>query len=270
MLFIGINLLAVIITALLYTGDSFLLLILMFFGIFLGLTLLAAAFLAVCCALVNKEKPQEHDSKFYRAVIHLYIDFLVTLGRVCIHTKGLEKTPKAGRFLLVCNHLNDIDPAVILKCFPKSQLAFISKRENKTMPFVGAAMHKIMCQLINRENDREALRTILKCVELIKNDEVSVAVFPEGYVSKDGKLHHLKGGVFKIAQKAKVPIVVCTIRDTKQALHKLLHLKASDVTLHLLDVIPAEELAGRTAVDIANQVYEMMLADLGEDFRAEE
>lgn len=270
MLFIGINLLAVIITALLYTGKSFLLLILMFFGIFLGLTLLAVAFLGICCALVNKDKPQEHDSKFYRTLAHLYIDLAVTLGRVHIHTQGLEKTPKEGRFLLVCNHLNDIDPAVILKCFPKSQLAFISKKENTTMPFVGAVMHKIMCQLINRENDREALKTILKCVELIKNDQVSIGVFPEGYVSKTGKLQPLKGGVFKIAQKAKVPIVVCTIRDTKQALHKLLHLKASDVTLHLVEVIPAEALVGRTSVDIANQVFEMMLTDLGEDFRAEE
>ncbi len=241
-----------------------------FLGYFLGLTLLAVAFLAVCCAAVDKEKPQEHDSKFYRTVIHLYIELIITLGRVRVHTEGLEKTPKEGRFLLVCNHLSEIDPGVILKCFPKSQLAFISKRENKTMPFVGAAMHKIMCQLINRENDREALKTILKCVELIREDQVSIGVFPEGYVSKDGKLQQMKGGVFKIAQKAKVPIVVCTVRDTKQALHRLLRLKASDVTLHLVDVIPAEALAGRTAVDIANQVYEMMLSDLGEAFRPED
>ena len=241
-----------------------------FAGWFLGLTLMAVGFLGICCLLVDKSKPQEKDSRFYRAMAHLYINFIVTIGRIRLHSQGLEKTPKEGRFLLVCNHLNEIDPAVILKCFPKSQLAFISKKENTTMPFVGSVMHKLMCQLINRENDREALKTILKCVELIKNDEVSVGVFPEGYISLTGKLQPLKGGVFKIAQKAKVPIVVCTIRDTKQALGKLLKLRSSDVTLHLVDVIPAEALVGRTAVDIANQVYEMMLSDLGEDFRADD
>ena len=241
-----------------------------FLGYFIGFTLLAVAFLGICCLLVDKQKPQEQNSRFYRGLTHLYLDFLVTLGRVRIHTKGLEKTPKEGRFLLVCNHLNDMDPAVILKCFPKSQLAFISKKENTTMPFVGAVMHKLQCQLINRENDREALKTILKCIDLIRNDQVSIGVFPEGYCSVDGKLHPLRSGVFKIAQKTKVPIVVCTIQNTKQAMKQLLHLRSSDVTLHLVDVIPAEDLVGRTAVDIANQVYEMMLSDLGEDFRPAE
>ena len=37
-----------------------------------------------------------------------------------------------------------------------------------------------------------------------------------------------------------------------------------------MDVIPAENLKGKTTVDIGNQVYEMMIGDLGESFRAEE
>ena len=45
---------------------------------------------------------------------------------------------------------------------------------------------------------------------------------------------------------------------------------STDVELHLLDVIPAENLKGKTTVDIGNQVYEMMIGDLGESFRAEE
>lgn len=243
--------------------------VLTFMGSFLGLVVLSLVTLLVLCALVDKDKEQEHDSKFYRWMAHLYIDFAITLGRVHLHTQGLEQTPQTGRFLLVCNHLNDIDPAILLKCFPKSQLAFISKQENKNMPIVGAVMHKLMCQLINRENDREALKTILKCIQLIKDDAVSIGVFPEGYVSKDGKLQHLKGGVFKIAQKAGVPIVVCTLRDTKAALHKLLRLKASDVTLHLVGVIPAEELKGVTALEIAQRVHTMMARDLGPDLVAE-
>ena len=37
--------------------------------------------------------------------------------------------------------------------------------------------------------------------------------------------------------------------------------------MHLLDVIPAEELQGVTTVEIADRVYEMMIGDLGEDWR---
>lgn len=241
-----------------------------FAGCWLGLLVIALLFLWAMCARVDQSRPQEHDSKFYRAMTYLYIDAIKSIIRVRVHTKGLENTPKEGRFLLVCNHLCDVDPALLLAYFKKSQLAFITKQENCSMFLVGPIMHKILCQPLNRENDREALKTILKCIQLIKDDEVSIGVFPEGYTSRNGKLHPFRSGVFKIAQKADVPIVVCTVRNTRQVLHNLPKLKATDVDLHLVGVIPAEDLKGRTAVDIGEQVYEMMLADLGPEFAVEE
>ena len=107
-----------------------------------------------------------------------------------VQLEGAQQLPKDGRFLLICNHLNILDPVLLLGCFPEAQLAFISKRENADMFLIGKIMHRLMCQLINRENDREALKTILKCIQMIREDQVSVAVFPEGYTSRDGKLHH--------------------------------------------------------------------------------
>ena len=223
------------------------------------------AFLLIACKLVDLEKPQEEDDPFYRSMAYAIIDAVSTLAQMHVHTEGLELTPKDGRFLLVCNHINDIDPAVLLKFFKKSQLAFISKRENRTKFIIGPVMHKIMCQPINRENDREALKTILNCIRLIKEDKVSIGVFPEGYTSLDGLLHPFRSGVFKIAQKAGVPIVVCTLQNTQYVLKNALKLKPTTVELHLVGVIGAEELKGRTAVDIGEQVHKMMADDLGPD-----
>lgn len=239
---------------------------LLFVAMDLGLVLIAFLILWLLCRVVDMEKPQEHDSKFYRAVMDVYIEALISLALVRIHTRGLEKTPKEGRFLLVCNHLFIADPGVLLNCFRKSQLAFVTKQENEKLFIVGKIMHKILCQPINRENDREALKTILKCIQLLKDDEVSICAFPEGYTSKDGKLHPFRPGVFKIAQKAGVPIVVCTIQNTRQILPNLKKLKHTDVELHLVDVIPAQELKGKTTVEVSDRVYQMMLADLGPDF----
>ena len=233
------------------------------------LLLIAMAFflLWLLCLTVDLNRPQEHDSKFFRSVMYVYIEALISLVLVRLHTRGLEKTPKQGRFLLVCNHLFLADPGVLLHCFRKSQLAFITKKENQSMFLIGKIMHKIMCQPIDRENDREALKTILRCIRLIQDDEVSVGVFPEGYTSKDGKLHPFRPGAFKIAQKTGVPIVVCTIQGTREIFRNLRKLKHTDVELHLVDVIQLEELKGKTTVEISNQVYEMMIADLGESFR---
>ena len=131
-------------------------------------------------------------------------------------------------------------------------------------------MHKILCQPIDRDNDRQALKVILKCIQLIKEDQVSVGVFPEGYTSKDGLLHPFRPGVFKIAQKTNVPIVVCTIQNTRQIFKNLKKLRHTDVELHLVDIIQPEAYQSMTTVELSSLVYEKMIADLGECFRYSE
>ena len=236
-----------------------------FAGSFLSLGILYFVFLWFVCAIVDMEKPQHEDSRFYRIITTLTVQAAVKILLMKVHTRGLEKLPKEGRFLLVCNHINDLDPVTLLAFLPKAQLAFISKRENGQRFLVGQLMHKILCQPINRENDREALKTILNCIQILKEDKASIAVFPEGYTSLDGLLHPFRSGVFKIAQKANVPIVVCTLQNTNKPFKNAPKLKKTHVHLHLVDVIPAEELKGVTAVDIGNRVHAMMAEDLGPD-----
>ena len=250
--------------------DTALWLIPVFFLVcYLVLALLAFGFLYLVCALVDREKPQEEDSRFYRAVMDLYIEALISLVLARVEPTGLEKTPKEGRFLLVCNHLFLADPGVLLHCFRKSQLSFITKQENENLFVVGPIMHKILCQSLDRNNDRQALKVILKCIQLIKEDKVSIGVFPEGYTSRDGKLHHFRSGVFKIAQKTQVPIVVCTIQNTRMIFKNLKKLKTTQIPLHLVDVLYPEDYQGLTTAEISDKVYEMMIADLGEHWRAE-
>lgn len=239
-------------------------------GSFILLAGLAFAILLIACAVVDPDKPQEKDSKFYRTMANLCIEAILTFARIHVDTRGLEKIPKQGRFMLVCNHLHEADPAILLHYFRKSQLAFVSKQENRDMFIVGKIMPKLLCPLINRENDREALKTILRCIQLLKDDKVSIGIFPEGYIRPDRKFHHFRPGVFKIAQKANVPIVVCTIRDTQYVVKNFLKLKPSYVQLHLLDVIPAESLKGKTTVEIAEHIHAMMAEDLGDDYRPAE
>ena len=234
-----------------------------FLGSFLLLAGAAFGILLLACAVVDPDKQEENDSKFYRVLTNVCVEAVLQFARIRVHTQGLEKTPRQGRFLLVCNHLHEADPAVLLHYFRKSQLAFVSKQENRNMFIVGKLMPKLLCPLINRENDREALKTILRCIQLLKDDKVSMAIFPEGYIHKLRKLQHFRPGVFKIAQKANVPIVGCTLRNTHYVVKNFLKGKPSHVDLHLLEVIPAEELQGKTTTEIAQRVYDLMAADLG-------
>ena len=236
-----------------------------FVGYVLGLVVLICLLMLVASWTIDLTKPQEEDDPYYRWFIEKLIESLIPLVFVKLHVTGMEKLPKDGRFLLVCNHQSDTDPVVLLHCFAGKTLAFISKREVQHFFMVGQLMHKILCQPINRENDREALKTILKCIQIIKEDKASIAVFPEGYIHPDKKLHHFRPGVFKIATKTRVPIVVCTLRDTPVVLNNFMHLKPSTVEVRLLQVITPEEYESITTVELADRIYKMMADDLGPD-----
>ena len=235
-----------------------------FVGSYLGLFLLAFLFLWAACSIIDIEKGSS-ESPFYRRLAVLYIQAVFPILRMRVHTKGLENTPD-GRYLLVCNHLNDLDPVTLLYYFRKSKLAFITKWENQKLFIVGKLMYKLRCQPINRENDREALKTILGCIQLIKEDIASVAVFPEGYTSRDHKFHQFRPGAFKIAQKTGVPIAVCTITNTHKVFHNALRLKPTDVELHLVTVIQPEEYKGVSTVELAHRIHAIMAEDLGPEY----
>ena len=243
---------------------------LLFVAGFLVLAGLWFLLLVILASRVRMDEQKEEDDPFYRKVMHLTFEAVIFLLRVHIDAEGLEKAPKDGRFLLVCNHLNDTDPVILLHSLPKCQLAFISKRENDQKFIIGPFLRQIGCQPINRENDREALKTILTCIRMIKEDKASIAVFPEGWVSLDRKLHPFRPGVFKIAQKAQVPILVCTLQDSFTIFPNALRLKPSYVKLHVLELIPAEELKGVTTAQIAARVHKLMADDLGPDLVLQE
>ncbi len=240
-----------------------------FLGCFLALGALFFLVLWVSCLLVDLKKPQEKISKYYRTITLLAVSAILPIMRMKVRPSGLENIPADGRFLLVCNHLSDFDPVVLIYFFRKKLLTFISKWENSHMFLVGKVMHKLRCPLINRENDREALRTIIHCIQMLRDDECSVGVFPEGYTSMDGLLHEFRPGVFKIAQKAQVPIVVCTVQNTQHVFHNFFRFRSTTIPLHLVRVIPAQELQGVTAVEISRRVYQLMADDLGPDLVAQ-
>ena len=235
-------------------------------GSFLGILLLAFLMVLVMTAFVDLDKEQKKDNALYRWMLYLIADAAHTVLQVRVHTEGMEKMPADGRVLLVCNHLDNVDPVIIMHQVKKYQkLSFIAKREVGSMFVVGKFLHKMLGQRINRENDREALKTILKCIEIIKEDKASIAVFPEGGIKGGNVLHPFRHGVFKIALRTKVPVVVCTLWGTQHVLRNGPKLKPTDVDFHVLGVISPEEYQGMTAVELGKVAYNMMAEDLGPD-----
>lgn len=224
-------------------------------GAFVALILLHIVIFALSILAVNLNKPPR-DSDFFRLMVKGFLQMALPILRVKVHMTGLEKIPQDEPFLLVSNHIHDLDPAIIYYAVPDARLAFIGKKEVRDLfPFIYKALHKLSGLPIDRENNREAAKTIINAARLIKDKTNSVAVFPEGYVSKSGELLPIRNGALKIATKSQSKIVVCTLWGTKQIPKNLLRRK-TDIYFDVLEVIDTAE--NSHTAELGEQIYTIM------------
>lgn len=236
---------------------------LLFIGFFLGLVIIHLLITVVWILTIRTDRPVKSRPAFRRWV-NLTIPLLMKLVRVKVNAKGVDKVPENGRMLFVCNHQHDFDPVMLLSVFPDYDIGFIGKKEiYKTMPLIGKAMHGLCCLSIDRENNREAAKTIIEAVHILKEDKASIGLFPEGYVSKSCELLPLRNGSLKIAFKAKVPIVVCVLNNTR-SIPKRMFIRHTDIELRVLSVINPDEYEGMTTVELGDIIHAQMKTALDE------
>lgn len=237
----------------------------------IALALLAAAllyilFLEVCNLLVNPRREYDHCDRFYFRVLNSAAFCSFRLARLRIRFDGAEKVPWDRRFLLVSNHCSNFDPIITWYYLRKNNMIFVSKGENFKVPLFGGIIRKCGFLRIDRDDPKESMRTLMKAADLIKRDEASVGIYPEGTRNRTPEegLLSFHNGVFKVAQMAKVPIVVAALHGTGN-IRKRYPWRSTRVRLEILEVIPVEEISGRRTAEIGQRVAAILSASLKED-----
>lgn len=237
---------------------------LLFVGIFVGLVLIQMAVFVLTIQFTNINKSPDRGVRFFRFLVKHSLPIIVKLARVKINASGTEKLPENTHMLFVCNHQHDFDPVIMLSVFPDADIGFVGKKEiYKTMPFIAKAMHRLYSLPIDRENDREAAKTIVKVIRILKEDKASIALFPEGYVSKSCELLPFRNGSLKTAIKAQVPIAVCVINNTR-SIPKNMFRRRTEVEFRLLDVLYPEQFAQMNTAKLGDIIHDKMLTALNE------
>ena len=233
--------------------------------VLLGLVCLLIAYIllvVISCLFADRHKVYDKNSRYFRFLLNSSTGLAVKLIRIKLKVTGTEKLPD-GRFLLVSNHRSKFDPILSWYAFRKYDLAFISKYENFEVPIFGRIIRKCCFMGIDRKNPRKAAKTIIQSVKLIKSDECSVAVYPEGTRNYGDGLLPFHNAVFKIAQKADVPIVVLTAKGTYEIQNNF-PLHKSIVNLDIVDIIPAGEVKALSTAQIGDRIQASMLKKLKE------
>jgi len=132
---------------------------------------------------------------------------------------GLENVPKDEPVLFVGNHRSVFD-VVIAYSTMQGITGFVSKKEMNKVPFVRIWMRFLHCLFLDRDNIKEGLKTILKGIDLIKNDKVSISIFPEGTRNHDDDVKPFKEGSFKFAEKSGCKIIPMVQNNTESIFEK--------------------------------------------------
>ena len=240
-----------------------LLVLLSIFGICVAALLLFLLFVWICGLFVDKTKFYDDFSPFYVFIKNVLLDLILLFSRVKVALKGAEKLPKDSLYLLVSNHRSLYDPLAVMKAMRGTELIFVSKPENFDIPLGGPIARRCCFRTIDRENPRNAIVTIQDCTRLLDEKVAPVVIYPEGTRSKTGELLPFHDGVFKIAQHAKVPIVVMTVRNS-DAVQKNAPWRSTLITLTIEDVLPAEEITGVRTAAVGQKVRETMTKSLNQ------
>ena len=144
--------------------------------------------------------------------------------RVCLFLAGTsvtvigqEKVPTDRAVLYVGNHRSYFDIIITYARCPRLT-GYIAKKDMEKVPLLRTWMRRLHCLFIDRENVKEALKTILAGIDNVKNG-ISMCIFPEGTRNKtDDLMLPFKEGSFKIAEKSGCPIIPMAITNSADVL----------------------------------------------------
>lgn len=235
-----------------------------FFAAYLiGLIILGVIYLFVSSWMLPKNEVPAKKSRYAFAVIKAVCTMVVQISRMNLTVSGLDSVPE-GPFLLVANHRSNLDPMLTISLLKKNPIAFITKEGNKKIPIAGPYIRRAGFLTIDRENPRNAVKTIQTAAQLIQRDRVSYGIYPEGTRNRtEQTLLPFHEGVFMIAQKARVPVVVAATKNTEQ-IAKRFPLHSTNVSFAVLRVYSAEEVRSRRTADLSSEAYREILRHLEE------
>lgn len=222
---------------------------------------------AFILTLPLKDKESEEYSQFYRFVMRCYTKVCLSLFSVKINAEGIEKLPKDENFVIVSNHLSNLDSLVMdvyLKDYP---LVFVAKDSLFKIPFFGKMIRKIGYLSLDRSDVRQELITMKKGISILDKGIASIGVYPEGTRNfTDETLLEFKPGCFHLVTKSKKPLVVCITRGTNEVKNNLFF-KKHEVTFRIIRVIQYEEIKDLNTYQISELVRNIMLENIEYDLK---
>ena len=133
-----------------------------------------------------------------------------TLHRVA--TVDAERIPAEGGAVLVCNHVSYVDAIVIMAASPRPIRFVMDHRIFKT-PLLGFIFRTGKAiPIAPAHEDPWLMEKAFVDIAHALHDGELVCIFPEGKLTRTGDMNEFRGGVARIIERSKVPVIPMALR----------------------------------------------------------
>jgi 1-acyl-sn-glycerol-3-phosphate acyltransferase len=172
-----------------------------------------------------------------------------------IDDQPLRSIPMQGPLILVCNHINAIELAVVFPRLHPREFTGFAKSETWDNPILGPLFDIWDIIPIQRgQPDITALRQGLKALE----DGKILAITPEGTRSGDGRLKRGNPGVATLALHSGAPLLPLVYYGNEQFYGNLRHLRRTDFHIRVGQPFYIETF-GRVTADMRRQITDEIM-----------
>lgn len=120
---------------------------------------------------------------------------------------GDHHIPETGAAVLVCNHVSFVDAILLLAASPRP-IYFVMDYKIFKVPVLGWLFKLAKAiPIASQRDDPKTYEAAFLAVDRVLKQGDLVAIFPEGAITRDGKIQPFKAGIMKILEANPVPVV---------------------------------------------------------------
>lgn len=207
--------------------------------------------------------PEKYTEEERYALAKYCIRLMKLTGAISTQAYGAENLPKEGGYMMYPNHQGKYDVFGIIHTHTKPCSFVMDKSKSYTI-LVKEAIDLLNGKRLDKKDVRQALTVINDVAEEVANGKRYI-LFPEGgyEFNNRNKVYNFKAGSFKIALKAKAPIVPVALIDSYRVFNSF-WFGPVRTQVHYLTPIYYDEYKDLKSQEIATLVQERITQKISE------
>lgn len=143
---------------------------------------------------------------YYDCIHRTWSGVVLAAGGIRVEAEGLDRLDPGGPQVIVANHQSLLDILALFRALPVS-LRFVAKMELSRVPVFGSAMRRAGHVFIDRSNRMQAVEVMRDAGERMKEEGLTLGLFPEGTRSRGRGLRRFRRGSFVLAIETRTTMV---------------------------------------------------------------